>query len=389
MGVVMKILYVAVALLWATIAHALDMDIVYLTIERDKVAVLSNLDPIPPNVGRAGFELGISDNQTTGKFMNHVYVAHTVMIPSDVDPSPFFDQALALSRFVITDLPADVLIEFASRPNAKDALIFNASSQDDDLRSTHCSRNIFHTIPSYAMRSDALAQTLLTKRWTKVAMIHDSFPQDQKFADALRRSFTKFGLKLRSEKQWNADADIRRTAASEIPVFTQDMKDHDVMVIVDELDDFGRYVPFNTWLARPVAGTQGLRPVGWDRTAEQWGAAQLQSRFNKAFERPMRPLDYAAWVAVRTLGEAMTRTKQSDAALVRQYILSDDFELAAFKGRPLSYRAWNGQLRQPMPVVGPTAVVANAPLDGFLHQHNELDTLGLDQAESKCFGFEE
>ena len=220
------------------------------------------------------------------------------------------------------------------------------------------------------------------------ALIFGSYDADIQFADALRRSFAKFGLKLRSEKQWDATADIRRTAASEIPIFTQDLKDHDVLIIADEVDDFGRYVPFNTWLARPVAGSQGLRPIGWDRTAEQWGAAQLQSRFAKDFDRHMYSRDYAAWAAVRSLGEAMTRTGLSDPKVIRDYILSDDFELAAFKGRALSYRSWNGQLRQPIPVVGPTAVVANAPLDGFLHQRNELDTLGLDQGESACTAFE-
>ena len=30
------------------------------------------------------------------------------------------------------------------------------------------------------------------------------------------------------------------------------------------------------------------------------------------------------------------------------------------------------------------AVIASAPLDGFLHQTNTLDTLGRDQPESAC-----
>jgi len=33
------------------------------------------------------------------------------------------------------------------------------------------------------------------------------------------------------------------------------------------------------------------------------------------------------------------------------------------------------------------AVVASAPLEGFLHRVSELDTLGLDEPESDCQAF--
>ena len=121
---------------------------------------------------------------------------------------------------------------------------------------------------------------------------------------------------------------------------------------------------------------------------EQWGVAQLQSRFKQQHNREMTSEDYAAWAAIRTLGEAVTRTNTNDPATLRDYILSDAFELAGFKGRPLTYRGWNGQLRQPIAVAHPRALVAQAPLEGFLHQTNEVDSLGLDRPESKCGVFE-
>ena len=104
--------------------------------------------------------------------------------------------------------------------------------------------------------------------------------------------------------------------------------------------------------------------------------------------REMTAQDYAAWAAVRTLGEAMTRTNANDPETLRSYITSDQFELAGFKGRPLTYRAWNGQLRQPIAIAHPRALVAQAPLEGFLHQTNELDSLGLDRPESTCEAFQ-
>lgn len=121
---------------------------------------------------------------------------------------------------------------------------------------------------------------------------------------------------------------------------------------------------------------------------EQSGAAQLQSRFVELAGRDMTPEDFGAWVAMRSIGEAVTRTGKADATSIRSHVLSDDFELAAFLGRPLSYRGWDGQLRQPIPLVTAEALVAQAPLEGFLHEVNEMDTLGVDRRESECRAFD-
>ena len=61
-----------------------------------------------------------------------------------------------------------------------------------------------------------------------------------------------------------------------------------------------------------------------------------------------------------------------------------EFELAAFKGRKLTYRAWNGQLRQPVVLATGKMHVTVSPQPGFLHQFTELDTLGVDKPETKC-----
>jgi ABC transporter substrate binding protein (PQQ-dependent alcohol dehydrogenase system) len=219
-------------------------------------------------------------------------------------------------------------------------------------------------------------------------MIVGGHPQDEAYAAAMRASLVKFGLKPGPEKQWLFDADMRRNAAQEVPLFTQELGDYDALIVADELHDFGRYVLYNTWAARPVVGSEGLSAVTWDRVIEQWGAAQLQSRFEEESLRPMASEDYAGWAAARTVGEAVTRANTGVVGAVRAYILSDDFELAGFKGRPLTYRTWNGQLRQPIAIVHPRALVEQAPLEGFLHRVNELDTLGLDQPESKCEAFQ-
>lgn len=361
----------------------------YLEQVEEQPAVLSNLDPIPENEGLAGAEVGLKDNATTGRFLKQTYTLETRIVDEGGDFESAARDLLALSPFIIVKAPGDKLLGLADLPEADGAILFNASAPDADLRDAACRKNVLHTLPSRAMLTDALAQFGVRKKWTDWVVISGPNPKDQAYAEALARSAQKFGVRIRESKSWDVDADMRRSAFQELPLFTQDFPEHDLLIVADETDDFGRYVPFNSWEPRPVAGTEGLTPTAWARTVEQWGAAQLQSRFEKAADRPMRPVDYAAWAAMRAIGEAVTRTNQAEAGAIRDYLLSDKFELAGFKGRPLTFRTWNGQMRQPIPLVHPRAVVAQAPLEGFLHQRTELDTLGIDEAESACTAFRE
>ena len=51
---------------------------------------------------------------------------------------------------------------------------------------------------------------------------------------------------------------------------------------------------------------------------------------------------------------------------------------------PLSFRSWDGQLRQPVLLAADRSLVSVSPQDGFLHPKTELDTLGHDQPETGC-----
>ncbi|MEM1077719.1 MAG: ABC transporter substrate-binding protein [Pseudomonadota bacterium] len=370
-----------------TAAGAVELSVHYLRQDIPPPPTLSNLDPVPEDLGLAGAQLGLEDNTTTGRFLGHKYELTITEVAEDADLLAAARTALAATPYLLVDAPTEDLLAIADMPEAADALIFNVATGDVALRDGECRANLLHTLPSDAMRTDALAQLLVKKRWTDLAMISGTYPVDVAYAEALRNSLKKFGLALEAEKTWAFDADMRRNAAQEVPLFTQGFGDYDALLIADEVNDFGRYILYNTWEPRPVAGSEGLSPRTWSPVVEQWGAAQLQSRFTEAAERDMAPLDYAAWAAMRSLGEAVVRTSASDLPTLRAYILGDTFELAGFKGRPLTFRQWNGQLRQPIPIVHPRALVAQAPLDGFLHQRTELDTLGLDAPESACAAF--
>jgi len=371
----------------ASAGERLAVPILYLERQVERPPTLSNLDPVPDDEGLAGARLGLADNATTGRFLKHDYVLdERVVAPGEEFLAAARAALAAGARLLVVNAPAADLLALADLPEAARALILNGAAPDDRLRRGDCRANLLHAIPSRAMLADALAEHLVTRRWTKWFLIEGEAPGDTAYAEAIRRSAAKFGARIVAEKVWRFDSDMRRNAAQEVPLFTQG-PDHDVLIVADEAGDFGRYIPYNTWLPRPVAGTEGLSPQAWGPAVEQWGAAQLQSRFEALAGRKMRAVDYGVWAAVRTIGEAVTRTGSADVGVLRDYILSDAFELGGFKGRKMSYRPWNGQLRQPIPLIHPHALAAQAPLPGFLHQRTELDTLGYDAPEAGCTAF--
>ena len=378
------IIYAFLALA-APLRAEIDVTIVYLEGWRERPPTLSNLDEVPEDEGLRGAELGTEDNATTGKFLKHNYALEPFVADED-DFLSVAKAALAKADFLIVNASAADVLAVADLAEAKGKILINAGSPQTSLRSESCRANVFHTLPSRAMLSDALAQFAVRKKWTDWALIAGPQEADRAFAAALEASATKFGLRLRGRKDWTFDADMRRSAASEVPLFTQEFRDHDMLVIADEANDFARYVMYNTWDPRPVAGSEGIVPSAWHASVEQHGAAQLQSRFRDLAGRDMRAIDYAAWAAARSIGEAVTRTNSADPETIRAFLLSDAFELGGFKGRKLGYRTWNGQLRQPIPLAHPGAVIALAPMEGFLHRVNEMDTLGLDEPESACPG---
>lgn len=382
------------AVSWAAGAGAAEQRIGITYVGRDEAprVPLSLLDPPIERNGISGAELGLEENATTGRFLGQEYRLHEARLDDDTSIEALVKARRAAGdSLYIADLPADELLALADQ--ADDALIINTRASDDRLRNADCRANILHTIPSRAMLADALAQYLAWKRWTSVALVTGRHPADALYAEALRRSIERFGLKLVDASDWTSVPGARRTdsghhnAQQEIPRFTQ-LADHDVLLVADERDEFGEYLSYRTSRPRPVAGTQGLRPTSWDRTQEQWGATQLQRRFEEQASRFMSVRDHAAWAAMRAIGEAVTRGAEGNGPAVRDYLLSEDFTLAAFKGVPLTFRRWNGQLRQPVLLVAPRMLVSVSPQDGFLHQRSELDTLGYDEPESTCEGFQ-
>jgi len=363
-------------------SDGLQVRIGYLGFRPDPGPLLSNVIPEPEDAGQRGAELAIVDSNTTGRFLHHDY---QLTARNSESAEQLLAEARALHddglRLFVVNAPADSLNNLAKA--LPDSLLINAGSASDALRTTTCLNNVLHTLPSRSMLADALLQFLAVRRWNELMLIAGQTEQDKAFAQAIRRAAKRFGLKIVVDKPWTFDNDQRRTAQADMPLFTQ-ADEYDVVVVADERGDFGEYVPYQTWLPRPVVGTQGLTPTGWHKTVETYGAAQLQKRFEAHAERWMNDRDFAAWIGVRSFATAITRLGTADPAAIRKALLSESLPVDGFKGRKLTFRPWNGQLRQPIALVHPRGLVSTSPQDGFLHPTSELDTLGFDRPESRC-----
>jgi ABC transporter substrate binding protein (PQQ-dependent alcohol dehydrogenase system) len=341
--------------------------------------------------GIAGARLAIEDNNTTGKFLNQQFTLEEVRLKEGEDAAKV---AIALAdrniAFIIADLPADQLLKAADALRDRGTVLFNAGAIDDRLREEDCRVNIFHVAPTRSMLADGLAQYLVWKQWKRWLMVVGSHEQDRLFADALRRAASRFGAKIVQERGFEDTGGARRTDSGvtliqrQMPVFTQQAPAYDVLVAADESEVFASYLPYRTWDPRPVAGSAGLIPKSWDAAQDQWGAVQMQNRFLKLNSRRMTALDMQAWTAARMIGEATSRVNSGDRKAVVDFLKGPDFSVAAFKGQRLTLRPWNQQLRQPILLADGRMVVSVSPQEGFLHQVSELDTLGVDQPETKC-----
>ena len=364
-----------------------DVRIAYLGVRRPSPPIY-DYESDPSDVGIAGAKIAMRDMTTTGRLTGQNFTLDEVLLGKGQSP---VDAAKALvakgEGLIVADLATKDLLAVSDALKDTPAALYSIQSQDDSLRNEDCRANIYDIAPSRAMLTDALVQFLVTSQWPRIFLVVGKDPADQLYAQAVRNSAKKYGGKLVGDKVWEF-GDLARaradgpTQASAL-VFSRGT-DADMIVVADEAGNFGDYIQYHTSEPKLVGGTQGLTPTTWSRVLDAWGSAQLQSRFVRANKRPMRPLDFQAWEAIRIVGEAATRSRSGDPKTIADYAMRPDFEIAAFKGVPVSFRPWDRQLSQPILLVQPKMLVSVAPEPGFLNPVSPLNTLGFDKSETSC-----
>ena len=278
---------------------------------------------------------------------------------------------------LVTDLPA------AWTSAASDGTklpVLNVGAAADALRQADCRRNLFHLGLSERMRSDALAQALMARRWRNVLMLTGPSDADRERSAAAQATIKRHGLNLVASRPFKLSADPRERELANTLLLTQGS--YDVVWVVDTDGEFGLMLPYRTALPRPVVGDAGLVALAWSPRFERFGAPQVTRRLTKAVGRPMGAHDWPAWMAGKALVAAAVAAPQGPAAAFQKALA--DAELDGSKGVSMSFRAWDRQLRQPVLLSDGRSVIDVAPVDGVLHPKNALDTLGADAPEKLC-----
>ena len=331
-----------------------------------------------------GAKSAIREARIIGRSMGKTFELKELRIEKDADAETAIRKAMEKDSadIFLLDLPLGDITRTAQALAGENVIFFNIRHGDGALRAEACSQILFHTIASDAMLMDGLAQYLRFKRWTDILVLEGAGREDKRLGSAFKASAKKYGLKIVARRGFVLGNDPRNRGKNNISLLTAG--NYDVVFLADWEGEFGRYVPFQTQLPRPVVGSEGLHASTWHWTWERHGAPQLNQRFDRRAKRAMSDSDWAAWAAVKSVVEAVVRTKETDPAKLRKFLTSGAFVLDTYKGTPANYRSWNHQLRQPVLLHTHNSVVARAPIEGFLHERNTLDTLGQDKRQSGC-----
>jgi ABC transporter substrate binding protein (PQQ-dependent alcohol dehydrogenase system) len=333
-----------------------------------------------------GAQVGLDEAQALTRVLKTDFTLERITVKSAAEVAAAVQQALETRNIhlFLVDAPAEAYKPLAAAVRGRDALIFNVSAPDDALRRDLCAAEMVHVIPSLAMRMDGLVQYLVSRKWRDYLVLQGPAAGDAAAAKTFESSAKKFGARIVAHQNFKAGTDPREREQNDPALLTAISRDYDVVFAADEAFDFVRQLSYHTVRPRPIVGSIDLEPVAWHWTWDHNGAPQVNSRFEKrSGGRHMESADWASWIAVKMIVQSALRTRSVDFQTQRKFILGD----ATFdgdKGLAVGVRPWDHQVRQAVLLAAPYSVVASAPVEGFLHRTNELDTLGDDEPETPC-----
>jgi ABC transporter substrate binding protein (PQQ-dependent alcohol dehydrogenase system) len=360
----------------------------------------SRRDVEPEDAGVSGAEMAVEENNAGGRFTGHAYSLDVETVSSPEEAVAALEKLYGSGHnYFIVDASAPTLLQLSDWAKDKEILLFNVRATDVSLRQEDCRKNVMHIVPDRYMLADALAQYLISMEWKDWLVVHGSTPADIAYTEAIKRAAGRFGATIVDAREYKDVSGGRRDDVGVIPPGTPAKQasadksvaaspSYDVILVADENQVFGPLLPYRGGGApQIVAGTTGLTATTWSPGHEKWGATQANNNFEKDFGRLMLPIDYQAYVATRTIGEAVTRNPDNDFATVSAFIHGPDIQLAPFKGIKQQFRPWDGQFRQPILIATDKVPVSVSPQRGFPHASHpeiEVDTLGIDEPESIC-----
>jgi ABC-type branched-subunit amino acid transport system substrate-binding protein len=235
----------------------------------------------------------------------------------------------------------------------------NTTARGGDLRGEKCHRSTFHVEPDLAMYTYAMGQWLLQnnrKRWYSIV-------SEAGFGPEVSHRSRRF-------LQQHGGADLGRSVITSGQADYQDVLAHlgaaepEAVVVAltgDELRHFleqYRISGLQTLLAgipldmialwqASLESLQGVWVTSWYHGLERFSARELNRRFYRRFEKPAEGFAWTNWAAVKLVMEGVLRSASTEASALVSYLESAP-PFDGHKGRSLTFRDWNHQLRQPL-----------------------------------------
>jgi branched-chain amino acid transport system substrate-binding protein len=271
------------------------------------------------------------------------------------------DKVVAIEGFVSS---ASALAVGDEAQRAK-ILMINAGANSDEIRSNRCHRYVFSTEGCNTQYVSAIGTWLINSR--KVNRWY-FITNDYAFGHDLLRVARKL---LVSHKGTEVGSDLVPTGTTDFSQYLTKMKAAGPQLIFHNLAgaDVTNFLKqyAESGMTTEVAGgvidsayawpvgesLRGVFPIIWWHELTNPSSKAWADRYIKRWGRPPDNQAYGDYIAVHAIAQAIEKAKSTDSAKLVAAL--EGHTLAGttdgLKGRPLTFRAWDHQMLQPMYVV--------------------------------------
>jgi ABC-type branched-subunit amino acid transport system substrate-binding protein len=327
------------------------------------------------------------------------------------------DNLLPMARKLMTQEHVSAIVAALDDASTADLSAFcqqagvvclNTGARGGELRGEKCQRLTFHVEPDLAMYTHAMGHWLVQnnrKRWQFVvserAFGQEVYLRASRFLQ--QQGGTELGRWVLTQGQADFKDMLARLANGDAEAVVVALRGAQLRHFLERYKAAGLNtllagVPLDMFALWQVnsAALQGVWVSAWYHGLERFSARELNRRFSRRFEKPAESFAWANWAAVKLVLEGMLRSGHAGASGLAAY-LEGAPPFDGHKGKALTFRAWNHQLRQPLYVlkaredkpenardllqlmgeVPPSAAPGRPVMD-------VLDTLGEPKTESRC-----
>jgi branched-chain amino acid transport system substrate-binding protein len=244
-------------------------------------------------------------------------------------------------------------------------LLVNAGSNSDEIRSKRCHRYVFSTEGCNTQYVSAIGNWLIKERkinrWyfltSDYAFGHDLLRVARNLLQANKG--TEVGSDLAPTGTTDFSQYVTKIKAAKPDLVFHNLAGADVTNFLKQYAEAGMTLEvaggvIDSAYAWPVGeALRGHFPIIWWHELTTPASRAWAARYIKRWGRPPDNQAYGDYVAVHAIAQAVDKAKSTDSAKLVQALEGHTLTGAmdGLKGRPLTFRAWDHQLLQPMYVV--------------------------------------